>query len=70
VIFVPPSCGLSTVPAASGTPVPDAVLLSRPAPPSSRNVAERSRWAPVDTPLAAAEVLDPVGSDRKMPTDR
>jgi hypothetical protein len=21
-------------------------------------------------PLAAAEVLDPVGSDRKMPTDR
>jgi hypothetical protein len=47
-----------------------AVLLSRPAPPSSRNVAERSRRAPEDTPLAAAEVLDPVGSDRTMPTDR
>jgi hypothetical protein len=26
--------------------------------------------ARLDTPLAAAEVLDPVGSDRKMPTDR
>jgi hypothetical protein len=32
--------------------------------------AAASPPARLDTPLAAAEVLDPVGSDRKMPTDR
>jgi hypothetical protein len=72
VIFVPASYGLPTVPAPIGISAPTSAngALSRPVSPSSRSATEDSLRTPVDTPLAAAEVLVPVASDRIMPTNR
>jgi hypothetical protein len=58
VILVPPSYGLPTVPGATGLAVP------------SRRASERSPSPTVDIPLAAAEVLVPVGRDQRIPGDR
>ena len=72
VIFVPASYGLPTVPAPIGISAPNIANgpLSPPVLPSSRSATEDSLRTPVDTPLAAAEVLVPVASDRIMPTNR
>jgi hypothetical protein len=69
VILVPPSYGLPTVPGATSLSAPASAVVG-PASMPSRSGSERSPSLPVDIPLAAAEVLVPVGRDQRMTGDR